>query len=220
MGVAPNSAVVSVNDLAYILAISTKYDAPDLRRKAIQELEKRFPTTLDAYDTRSIVPTKASLVPALKLFRDCDAVELLPSLFYMLTEGALDDGKFQELSALPRHEIQRCIIGRENLLKSQKDLTWACVFLPTVSRRCRDRLTCKCAAFQISQKAYSNDLHMRQYALDNAVTMFPYWHLYCTACRDELQNAVVSSRRKVWDDLPGYFGLGTWTRLRATQEQA
>ena len=57
--------------------------------------------------------------------------------------------------------------------------------------------------------------HMNQCALANVAHWFNNdVSFLCPSCTSSYKDAYKSARKKVWNELPGYFGLGTWEEIR------
>ena len=207
--------------------MSNKYDIPSFRSRCIDEFKSIFPCTLEKFDAFGYnsefyhrnapkSPRRYRFLPsALLLFRECDLPAFLPSLFYFLTRGSLVE-TLSRLSDLPKSEILGCILlGREKLLDAQ--FAYPPNFNPSSgcvrSERCRESGLRRREAL-INARRLTN-----QCALANVA----YWFnndapFFCSSCTNSYKDAYESARKKVWNELPGYFGLGTWEEIRESIE--
>ena len=151
------------------------------------------------------------LSSALLLFRECDVPELLPSLFYILTRGSLAE-TLSRLRDFPKSEILGCILlGREKLLSAQLSDTFPYFlnFKPSPNCLC----PAKCQELGLERKEEGHIPGSYQWALTNVAHWFEK-QVSCSPCHDFYKDAYKSARRRVWNELPGYFELGTWEEIR------
>ena len=203
--------------IAGILRLSNKYDIPPIRRRCIHELRRHFPCTLAAFDATILnAPPLSTLMPtkAIILARECNALDILPCAFYLLcqaeTEAFLDI-----LTLLPQQEIRTCLLGRERLRVVLETATLSFALNPNPSPTCTDRAGCRPNGLEFLSAAISQRIHAGFYALEkNNVDKMLNDHL-CYICTEDRIFAHIRGREKVWNELPGYFGLGTWEALRA-----
>ena len=206
--------------------MSTKYDIPSFRSKCIDELKSTFPCTLEEFDAigydselyHQTAPRPSRgrriLSSALLLFRECDLPAFLPSLFYLLTRGSLTE-TLSRLSDLPKSENFGCILlGREKLVDAQ--LSDASTYLNfKASSGCSRPGDCRESWLRRREALMNTGRHMNQCALANVAHWFNNDASFlCPSCTSSYKDAYKSSRKKVWNELPGYFGLGTWEEIR------
>lgn len=207
------------DELAGILRTSTKYEILPYRWKCIQELKDSFPVTLVAFEAGgSHRPPNQLLISAITLFRQCNALELLPVAYYHLTYGSLDDS-LDRIVGLSQDEMLRCIRGRNKLLQAQEAHTAAHFYRYKPSDVCAHRDLCNAENARYLRHNLSNSIHMKQWALVGRMTLTsdnPNVCLkYCSNCLVKYRSLHLLGRVRVWNELPGYFGLGTWEELRA-----
>ena len=70
--------------IAGILKLSTKYDIPHVRSRAISHLAAIYPMTLTAWDQREMALQKSSFSPfaVLELAQSMDIPQILPAVFF------------------------------------------------------------------------------------------------------------------------------------------
>jgi len=156
-------------------------------------------------------------VQAIILGRECNAPEILPVAFYLFchipTRQKLDASFTADL---PRHEIDLCIIACDKLAEVFETETFSHVYNFTISQDCQTKNRCEQVGLRILRNAISQRLHVQCPTLE-AFGWDDFKPQYCNPCIAAIKSAFVLRRQKVWNDLPSYFGLGTWEELRNAQ---
>lgn len=213
-----NPQTIAFDDLASVLRLSTKYDIPTFRWKCIEELKSTYPCTLEAFDAKgydgrsNLNVSDAQLGSAMRLFRECDVPELLPSLFYLITRGSLAD-TLQRIHDLHEYDsLNRILLVREKLINAQVADIAPYLYRPRVSDHCSTPNKCSENGLARVRLIYGHD-PIIQRALKDRNGQFCSALGYCSVCTTSFRNAYLEGRRKVWGELPGYFDLGTWEEL-------
>ncbi|PPQ86563.1 hypothetical protein CVT24_007623, partial [Panaeolus cyanescens] len=124
----PPPAKTTIQTLRGILRLSTKYDVPYLRRRAILHLESTFPTTLSAWkkrdQTRTLQPIDNTPFAALSLAREMGVEWVIPAIHYCVSshplEKVLEGTTFEdERVEVGWDEVRRCVKGRQELIAMQ-----------------------------------------------------------------------------------------------------
>ncbi|KZT11953.1 uncharacterized protein LAESUDRAFT_670134 [Laetiporus sulphureus 93-53] len=211
--------------VASVLRMSTKYDAPFLRQRAIDLLSTAYPSTLAAWDNRAsqrlVPPFENELAIVIELAYETDVRVILPAAYFAASREPLSFvlPEFRRLSVVPDAQWDLCrdfVIGRERL--QQAEITNILAFLePTFLRP-------NC---QTSNDA-TTILNTSRNGLRKIFDSEPY-HQWCSAhpaeagkalvlcvnCCTVVENSIREGRKNVWSQLPGLFGLANWETLRA-----
>lgn len=203
--------------LRAILRLSTKYDMARLRDLALQRLKCGVPTTLASFDDPKYQDERASaqrnVLAVINLAREINCLELLPCAYYYcsrLPTSTIFQGDGRDVLVLP--DITACILGKEQLLKMQRQTTHP--FLYTTPKHC--------FGFGCKNCGCQNDRLLLEYLQRQDVTrpctfeQFTDWEKIgmCKSCTPSRQ--YMESRRGVaWAQLPMIFGLESWQKTVA-----
>lgn len=220
-----------------LVRLGHKYDFRDLLDSVVERITLDNPKTLAEYDI--IVADGAkhiAVYPGMHfdltvLARENNILSALPSLYYRATLMGLVSGTRlldchpdvlgQErllngvsrpdgtLASLSPVDLHRCIQGREKLLHAPyqegKTLGWlrgwdgtACVAVQCVQERVSILLSCL------------NRIGLRCFTVLPPDTL----QEMCPECRSRVHELFQAGRKKMWEDLPGYFGLPPWDELK------
>ena len=207
-------------DVAGILRSSHKYDIQNFRRQAIQELKKIFPCTLLDYDAiycGNDRPTAPTLMGSISLARSCNALELLPSAYYFICEFSISD-TLKSFAPLVRHDLEICMLARDRLQSAQETQSYPWIFNPKPSEGCQSKKACELVGFQHLKRLISMRHHTKCHPLQKFLSRDRIKEVYCSSCAADIRSSTELGREKVWNELPGYFGLGTWEELRIAQD--
>ncbi|CCM00598.1 uncharacterized protein FIBRA_02634 [Fibroporia radiculosa] len=213
--------------VASVLRLSTKYNAPVLRQRAINLIATAYPSSCAAWDARStkrlVPPFEDEHFAYIELAIKTDVRVILPSVYYALTRLPLAKalGGLRSLAVSPADQWDVCtnfLVGRE--LTTQAELMHVVKFLKTDFSRpgCKDSRHC------------GNMLHVAAFhTLNHVADTVPYHHQWCggkleegvttiglcASCNLTVKDTINSGREKVWEVLPASFGLGDWETLKA-----
>lgn len=197
-----------------ILRFSTKYSIKLLRQKCIDILRRKFPSTLTGCDTILASQYRyisASLVAAITLARDANIPEILPWAFYICTHIEMELLLNDEL--LSWRDKTMCLAGKERLWEGQKSITHPFLFDFVRSPSCQ--VGCKsCLPPQMGWRD-TEDLRVSPHPLSR----YTRWDALnvCSECVTRIQLQHQAGREKVWEMLPGIFGLGSWEKIHKEQ---
>jgi hypothetical protein len=211
-----------IDILPGILRLSTKYNILQLRRKVIAIYLEHFPSTLDTFDSRSssdIALYPWYTVTLVALFRETNALECLPCVFYIcsclpmcdLLDGCDD-------VTLSWEDKSACLKGREELLRAQEAFSYSFIFKLVPPPNCANRSVC-------ARRARRNLYHFHhdQSPLSGVFALEPFtdWKMLdgiCPACISKAQMDHQAGRKAIWNRLPKIFGLGTWEDIEKVQQ--
>jgi hypothetical protein len=212
---------IPFDDVTAILRLSNKYDIQPFRQKSIQELKKVFPCTLLDYDSVYPIgkmPTLScgQIVRSILLARVCNAPELLPCIFYFMCQLPTNF-ILQCHPIFPRMEMDICLVGREKLQEMREAVALSFLLDPKSSQHCSNPTLCEQQCLLILSDLISNRLHAGTHALET-ISLTVMEKMFCGPCAEDKLSAHRAAREKLWNDLPSYFGLGTWEELRSAQK--
>jgi hypothetical protein len=197
-----------------------KYDIQNFRRQAIQELKKLFPCTLLDYDAliyrSDTQPNSTPIVESIILARECNALELLPCALYFACQFRTSN-MINSFASLPRYEQENCILARDRLLVALETQTFSFIFNLKLSENCQSQTECERASSRCLRKLISTRSHTSPAGFTKCTAWESVNHSFCGSCASDFRLSHEVAREKVWNELPGYFGLGTWEELRAAQ---
>ena len=215
---------------AAVLRLSTKYEAPSHRRRAIDLLSTAYPLTLSAWDNRS----KTRLVPAfegeirsiLSLAIENDVRVLLPGIFRAASKVSLP-AMLNELHSLQLNEgtrqdiVTKFVVGREALKAAE--IRHILQFLgPSFQRpNCRDSNRCMNILATLHRASIVKimdpvESYQRGYD-DNPASVGSTFNL-CDQCATLVKESVRRGREQIWETLPEMFGLPGWDALVAESD--
>ncbi|KAF7356410.1 BTB domain-containing protein [Mycena venus] len=201
--------------VAAFIRLGRKYDFKDLFNSAVARLTSDCPATLEEYDVvqtefKTIEEHSDIMLDLITLASQNNIMSILPCAYYY----ALQDYSLAELfdgvqksdgtvASLSPADLRRCVIAKEKLLAKQLQpgytLGWArkwefddCTSHP----RCRVLRE----AILIRQ---SDD------AAIHALTPLSWFRRlsFCATCALHVADSVKAGRKKMWDELPGFFDL-------------
>ncbi|THU75501.1 hypothetical protein K435DRAFT_974800 [Dendrothele bispora CBS 962.96] len=200
-----------------VLRLSTKYDVPYLRRRALMHLDCSYPSTsLKAWDARGPVRTIPPIINTpfmlLCLAREVDVPWIMPQLMYCVSglpmpilEGILWD----EIQVKPSEQDQKLlIVGRSELAYLQNRFIFNTLRFKS-DDFCADPEE---ARFQLLGAALSTkEIHaLGRFGHEQ---LKPYKEDMCESCNTEWNSRLDSARREVWNRLPSVFGYSDWEEL-------
>ncbi|KAF8216778.1 hypothetical protein K438DRAFT_1797818 [Mycena galopus ATCC 62051] len=207
--------------IAALIRLGRKYDFNNLFDSAVARLTSEYPTTLQEFDASaddfvSVEEYSGFEFDMISLATEHNILSILPVAYYCvlgkfnlieLFDGmSREDGTVARLSGL---DFRRCVIARERLLvkQCQPDYTFGwtrrefggCT-KPTQCRTLRDGVLSE----------YLDEADIEALALpSNALNSFKF----CTACTRHAHECMIAGRKKIWDELPGFFDLPPWDEL-------
>ncbi|KAF7297739.1 BTB domain-containing protein [Mycena kentingensis (nom. inval.)] len=220
-GITDRNDIPSFDQLAAILRLSKKYDIPELRRRCVDLLKDRFPTTLADYDKASepsvsfgIATPIELLVRAVNLAREVGLFSILPSAFYAINDLGCADGIYHEyFGNLNAADQIIALIGREKMgdLFTDSPLQWAHPHddrIPCDSCRRESRCQVELVALQKALLAHGHYLKSIVMPWSGDSDM-----LLCEECAAAAKSIHEGARVPCWDKIPSCFGLPSWEEL-------
>lgn len=206
---------VLVKFIAGIIRMSTKYNMRVLRRKCIDILTSRFPSTLAGCERASEAQyLSESVLSAIPLARETNIPSLLPWAFYIATHMTHD--RLVKDRILSWQDKALCLAGKERLWEAFKTHTHS--FLFEVPRIPGCQVGCAMRVQQGRSMDWSAAERLR--AGPNPLEPYTLWNelRLCPVCLKAVQARHYEGRAKLWEQLPTYFMLGTWEDIRKDQE--
>jgi hypothetical protein len=197
--------------VAGILRVSTKYDVQYLRQRAISFLTEAYPSTLDAWDrrelTRKISGIEHTPFAALQLVEEFGISQALPAVLYCCSMRPIDeilDGSRVEIGTANR---RTCLIAKQKLEEAQRKRVFAFLGAYQVTA-CSNPSTCNTRRLEWSARMGLNPKPLAR--------TFDWINFSIYVCRNCLTFSRASfdeARQKLWEELPGFFNLPSWTQL-------
>lgn len=218
---------VDCDRVTSILRISTKYEMAMFRNQCILELKQLYPSSLNYFDavySLSGAPwtfqTKedeaVNFAKVFDLVHELNVPEILPCAFYFWTQ--LDVSTI--LATLSKGDSAACLVGRDRLQKMQHEQTYGFVLhFPSYDQcqccgDCKQQMDSMVTHFHRTKGQWTD---LNPYTIQLADFSVYRDGSICAVCLKGMEKDHQNARKKVWDNLPGIFGLGTWEELRTAQ---
>jgi hypothetical protein len=113
------------------------------------------------------------------------------------------------------------MVGHRRLLNAQAQHTYAFLW-NEIPENCQGPARkCKASFLTLKQTldtpAHSGSIPIRPF--ERFGTILPLGSTFCKVCKPYLNKSMEEGAEKVWDMLPGCFGLGTWGDLAEPEDQ-
>ncbi|KAJ6519070.1 hypothetical protein C8R45DRAFT_809428 [Mycena sanguinolenta] len=198
-----------------LIRLGRKYDFKDFCSWAVAQLGFQYPTSLEEFDRSDQIGSfSASRFPSeltdiIALARENKIFAVLPSAYYCAIKLSLvGEGDGPSVISLPTVDLNKCVIGREKLLIQQFKPGYTFGWLqnwekknfvsPKLCRTARNKLLAK-------------------YFDDAAIEALQEPRMYddlCDDCGRQAKEYMTVGRRKIWQELPIIFGVGSsWSDL-------
>ncbi|KAJ6593501.1 hypothetical protein B0H19DRAFT_1090601 [Mycena capillaripes] len=218
---------LSIGVISALIRLGRKYEFRDILDSAVERITLENPTTLEDYANlyrdadgkyimTRIVPDPGVPFDLVNLARENNIVSALPALYYRAACGGLEalldsvsrnDGTFASLAPV---DLRRCILGREKIVNAQfePDYTWGWLQSEVSDNDC----------FSPQKCTQARDSRLRKYTLTvgiRALAKFDpgAYKDMCRGCKQSVRELAIAGRKKLWDDLPGFFDLPSWAEL-------
>ncbi|KAF5332493.1 hypothetical protein D9611_005476 [Ephemerocybe angulata] len=228
--------------LSGILRITTKYAMEKLRRKCISFLEAKFPSTLDGCLSLLASQFQYSSADIVRLIALASAhngganiPSVLPWAYYLCTQMTVDEIIGNDVLTWECKAV--CLAGKEKLWHAFTTISHSMLFSFSPSPLCQSACAGKLAQLALPSQyggadfgggrsgklgsiswKEAEDLRMRPHPLEEYGGWGPWKSAVCTRCFGHLKDMHMAGRQKVWQELPVYFGLGTWDGIRRDEE--
>jgi hypothetical protein len=220
----PPPSKTDFDTLAGILRLSTKYEIPYLRQRALLHLDTIRCNTLQDFDARkskgTIPPTDHLAFLIADLVHEMDLPWLLPTVLYTcslsfekIVTGYMYKGQRRWMNS---SQQVACIKALRPLIKwHRKDilsfLSWTHVDSCKSSARCNQG---RLKRFK-GKSSFKNPLRSFSEVFEQIARK-----AVCTTCFIASRDAHLAAREALWEALPGLFDLPSWETLRTLREQA
>jgi hypothetical protein len=113
------------------------------------------------------------------------------------------------MAFLPPADLRRCVVGREKLLLKQLQPGYTLGWVQNWKfNDCADLEWCRTIQESLL-KVFLDDNAIR--ALEAPPSTLPN---FCTACTRRIIESMDAGRKKIWEELPGFFELPPWSELK------
>ncbi|KAJ7772123.1 hypothetical protein DFH07DRAFT_697061, partial [Mycena maculata] len=225
-----NEKAIPFPIIASIVRLGRKYDFEDLLRAAVERLTFENPSSLEHYDALRV---KDKVVPprildysglcfdVITLARENHLSSILPCAYYRVItsydRATLFDGiprRDGTSATLLPIDQRRCVLGRERLLKAQFEVGNTAGWfqlqeIASLDVACTNVANCnKLRATNLRKHLLAQEL------IALRIVETKGWTGLCAACKEDAALSMNRGRRKVWEELPGFFDLPSWAELK------
>ncbi|KIM91580.1 hypothetical protein PILCRDRAFT_733 [Piloderma croceum F 1598] len=211
--------------IAAFLRLGRKYNIQQLYSEALKRLEFEFPSTFEEYDRSSgsftlidvqDVGHDASLFAVINLARENDILHILPAAFYIACTCLNGKEFIEAMESLeaPTHELsvfdQRVVIkGWHSIVEKQAKTTFRWLV--------REDIFAPICTTDDCTNGRKDILIFMWFPKPDCMGLTPWlswWNANCcNACIRKSKGLHDSGRRKIWEELPLFFGLPGWEEL-------
>ncbi|KAJ7928422.1 hypothetical protein B0H13DRAFT_982159 [Mycena leptocephala] len=218
--------------VAALIRLGRKYNFQRLLDSAVERLTFENPSTLEEFDALNSEPLGMTYGPSrivsypgllfdvLTLGRENDILSILPCAYYRLLEGdyslaQLFDGVKRRdgtTASLAPIDLRRCILAREKLLKKRFHPGYTLEWIrkweyddctkPEPCRLVRNTLL----EFYVDTAAVGS--------LVGGRSLSGFCAHLCATCFEHATDSLTRGRKKMWEELPGFFDLPPWNELK------
>lgn len=208
-----------------VLRLSTKYHTPVLRQRAIDLLVTVYPSSAEAWQLRSlhrlVPPFEDEHLAYIELAVETDVRVILPAIYYAATREPLSGvvSTLARLRVAPSEQwnvTSNFLLGRDRL--AQAEMKYILAFLDKRFPRpnCQggnDSTTLVNLAHTTFRKVFESEPY-HHWCSARPAEVGPSLPV-CKRCSAAIRNSIELGRQKIWENLPGFFGLPDWETLRA-----
>ncbi|EDR12104.1 uncharacterized protein LACBIDRAFT_311092 [Laccaria bicolor S238N-H82] len=219
----PPPSKTDFDTLAGILRLSTKYEIPYLRQRALLHLDTIICNTLQDHDTREnkrTIPPRNSLAFLIAdLAHEMDLPWLLPPVLYFCTEDIVRDYMYKgERKSMNKSQQVACIKALMPLIKWHQREVLSFLYLTNVDG-CKSFAQCNEGRLKLSRACSASEVN---FSLISFSGLFEevVRRVVCTTCCIASRDAHLAGREALWEALPGLFDLPSWETLRTLRAQA
>ncbi|KAJ7142086.1 hypothetical protein C8R43DRAFT_1016273 [Mycena crocata] len=232
----PFPAPTDFDAITGCLRLGQKYQVDYLRSRALIHLTSRYPMSLSAFDQfawqeNDRIPLDCRIC-VMQLCRELDCPWILPFAFYYFAIHFLDVSEviFEEIlyrgnpTGLSERDQHLFLVGHHR--QSHKTVSRILQFFldPLAVDGCTSPAQCisgRIDAYTSALKVMETDPNSpldfwNQYdwiSLESA-------HTICPACLESLKISHQGARQKLWDEIPGIYGLPSWSELEGLRDAA
>ncbi|KAJ6497614.1 hypothetical protein C8R45DRAFT_983596 [Mycena sanguinolenta] len=201
-----------------LIRLGRKYDFKNILDSAVARLAFQNPTTLEEYDalivTGNYALTRIMSYPGyafdlLTLARENNMELVLPLQILEATQT-----RGEKMPSLSVDDLYRCLIGRQKLVIKQyhpgHTLGWLREWPYT---DCDSPAGCG-AKRKSKFHSYMDQNVMKAFAMIPAEQDLEAIIGLCATCHQHVIESIISGRKKMWEELPGFFDLAPWNELK------
>ncbi|KAF8890109.1 hypothetical protein BD779DRAFT_1671469 [Infundibulicybe gibba] len=217
----PNADLDTVLDfVAGILRLSTKYAIESLRKKCIQILISKFPTTFHDYTIKCATNTEryksSAVMRAINLAHELTVSEVLPYAYYCCARMSIHRLLKHSPKDVSWQTKALCLAARERIRLAQMSISHSFLLTFKPYPECTSRPLCSNA------RGPHAEWHVLEAAKSpNPLREYVRWNMM-NVCRECITGAYAehqAGRAEVWQLLPSFFELPPWEELKVMQEQ-
>ncbi len=197
-----------------LMRLSFKYDFRGIRANVMEHLSRIHPTSLEEFEGISDSMRQGRNVNTFNVLKCAIEVgvdELFPSLYY----ACADKDPYELRKAVPdtpagRNALFHILTGRaelrygvQHIMSIWMGLTENCVALHQLSDHQYE---------DVSWESHTDE-HFRSVDLRNvsgALLVNKLQYRSCVPCEASIEKDIEDERKRVWNKIPDYFGLGSW----------
>ncbi|KAF8216745.1 hypothetical protein K438DRAFT_1747926 [Mycena galopus ATCC 62051] len=213
-----------------LIRLGRKYDFKDLFDSAVRRLTFEYPTTLEKFDAVAKVFKTIEMYPGLgfdiiALASENNILSVLPSAYYCAASAFSSADLFRgiqrsdgTMAFLPPADLARCVSAREKLLAKQFQpgytLEWARTWDPAycTHAECRTIRQTLLSDYMDDGKIGALELSGSPIImLNDSIRSSLRLCFLCATYRDK---CIAAGRKKIWEELPGFFDLPPWSELK------
>ena len=199
--------------LVSLLRACTSFGAEGFRKEVWERLTAAYP--ISSFPCNVKAPPLVDLLWVIQSARLIRGDVLLPAALYYLSMYPLETilSTRTTIPRLSRHYLNECLLGREKLIEKNHAIVWGCgqmwasdkhepkaICLSVTAAFVSSKEGCKLMASPFIYSAYPGRLASEL--------------CRCKICPQHFRGSLEILRQMVWKELPSYFGLGSWERLR------
>ncbi|KAJ7496923.1 hypothetical protein FB451DRAFT_1386270 [Mycena latifolia] len=223
----PSTKALPFSVIAALIRLGRKYEFRDLLGLAAERLTYENPSTFDKYmalvksQPGVYKPTRIEAYngidyDVITLARENNILSVLPSAYH---RALITSDRAQLFDGIPRGDgttaslapvdQRRYVLGRERILKQQfqQGYTLGCLRRWDYDDDCTDLSRCTRGREDIFRQLL-DDGHLRTFGA------FAIKNVLCFECRRHASESIAAGRKKMWEDLPGFFDLPPWNELK------
>ncbi|KAJ6567020.1 hypothetical protein B0H19DRAFT_1374356 [Mycena capillaripes] len=229
---------VPLQTVISILHLSNKYGVDYLLRRALVHFSSNYPTTLSAIDavfnTSSVSVDDdhppSSVVAAIRIAREVDALWILPAAFYYL--AATDEPTIQKiLNCIAFGDCPASLSAADQIvfLKSSMQISLQGNHLvrflhtPNTNPGCQRPHLCTRTRLDLlitAQDSITGSYSANPLAIFTDAMQGVLANGTCRVCYDICQQMHDGARQAIWDKLPEFCGLPPWAELEKMKASA
>ncbi|KAJ6519057.1 hypothetical protein C8R45DRAFT_851697 [Mycena sanguinolenta] len=206
------------------IRLGRKYDFKNVLNFAMARIIAEHPTTLEKYDAMGPIFETIEMYygiyfDVITLLSENAILTALPLAYYRATHMRSLDELFDKIikadgsrASLSEADLRTCAVGHQKLFDTQFEpgytLGWA---RDLEVAHCTSLATCRSSREKLL-KRYKK--YYLVWALRVVGSGLFQSHKLCAACARCARESMIAGRKKIWEELPGVFGLPPWNELK------